>query len=320
MGREAGGSLGGTYLDLARLGKNAWWRYVLSVVIVVYSWVALAGVLTTTLGFLARHDGDPRTYLDVGTVKMLGFDPVLEYAFLNLSIAVQIVGVYVAVRFVHRRPFLTLIGSMDRVRWGRAAQSFGLFFALVAVQGAVGYLIDPTAYRLAFDPLRLLVLLPIVLLLTPLQTSAEEVLHRGYLLQSFGLLTRKPYLLCAGSGLLFVLPHLINPDIPDDTVGFFVSVAYYCWFGSLMALVTLKDDGLELALGAHAANNLFIDILVDSPGSGTAQIAVFSLVVEDAGKTGVWDVAFLLGTITFISVAFYAVLFRHRRRTLGEKT
>lgn len=311
--------MGGTYLDLARLGKNTWWRYALSVVVIVYSWVALAGGLAATVGLLARRDGDPGTYLDVGTFRMLGFDPVFEYAFLNLSIAVQIAGVYIAVRFVHRRPFLTLIGSMGRVRWGRAAQGFGLFFALVAVQGAVGYLLDPTLYRMTFDPWRLLVLLPVVLLLTPLQTSAEEVLHRGYLLQSIGLLTRKPYLLCAGSGLLFVVPHLINPEIPNDAVGFFLSVAYYCWFGSLMALVTLKDDGLELALGAHAANNLFIDLLVDSPGSGTAQIAVFSLVVEDAGTTGASEVAYAVGTIAVISVAFYALLFRHRGRTPGEK-
>lgn len=39
-------------------------------------------------------------------------------------------GLYVLARFVHRRPFLTLVTPGRRADWRRVAQGFGFFLAL----------------------------------------------------------------------------------------------------------------------------------------------------------------------------------------------
>jgi len=41
-------------------------------------------------------------------------------------------------------------------------------------------------------------------------------------------------------------------------------LAYYIGTGFFLGILTLMDEGLELALGFHAANNLFTALLVTS--------------------------------------------------------
>jgi membrane protease YdiL (CAAX protease family) len=77
---------------------------------------------------------------------------------------------------------------------------------------------------------------------------------RAYILQGVGLRLRNIWILSAISGFLFMAPHLLNPEarVNYGLMGF-----YYFFMGAVMAYVTLRDGRLELALGLHAANNLF---------------------------------------------------------------
>jgi hypothetical protein len=104
-------------------------------------------------------------------------------------------------------------------------------------------------------------LLLVGLLLIPLQTSAEEVFVRGYLLQATGRLTRNPLLLSVMNGVLFTLPHLANPEAAGQLLAAALS---WFTFGVLFTLVTLRSGSLDYALGMHAGNNLF-----PSPSPGT---------------------------------------------------
>ncbi len=57
----------------------------------------------------------------------------------------------------------------------------------------------------------------------------------------------------------FGLMHLANPEV--EKLGYIIMV-YYIGTGLFLGIITLMDDGLELALGFHAANNLFTALLV----------------------------------------------------------
>ena len=61
------------------------------------------------------------------------------------------------------------------------------------------------------------------------------------------------------TSLAFGLMHLSNPEV--DKLGYVIMI-YYIGTGFFLGILTLMDDGLELALGFHAANNLFIALLV----------------------------------------------------------
>ena len=77
------------------------------------------------------------------------------------------------------------------------------------------------------------------------------------------LLFRNKFVLAILSGVLFVLPHLTNPEASSDIVPYVVGLMANGTF----ATVTLLDGGLELAVGYHAMNNLFLGLVANSEGS-----------------------------------------------------
>ena len=92
-------------------------------------------------------------------------------------------------------------------------------------------------------------------------TSAEELLFRGHLLQALGLRTRRTWLLVGISALVFGAMHMANTEVGAGPALIFT---YYVGFGAFLALITLRDNRLELAIGAHAANNLFVALVVNA--------------------------------------------------------
>jgi len=70
-----------------------------------------------------------------------------------------------------------------------------------------------------------------------------------------------------------MLPHLANPEVSAGPV---LLALFYFSFGAFLALITLKDNGLELALGAHAGNNLFTALLVNYEGGALTTPAIFT--------------------------------------------
>jgi membrane protease YdiL (CAAX protease family) len=86
-----------------------------------------------------------------------------------------------------------------------------------------------------------------------LAAAAEEVVFRGWLLKQMGAFTRHPGLLIAINGLLFATIHF-DPNID----AFLVRAA----MGAGLTWMTLRTGGIELAIGAHAANNIVILLLI----------------------------------------------------------
>ena len=93
----------------------------------------------------------------------------------------------------------------------------------------------------------------------PIQTSVEELIFRGYLMQGFGILFKNRWGPLLSTSIIFGLLHLWNPEI--DKLGFEL-IWYYIGTGLFLGIITLMDDGVELALGFHAANNLVTALLV----------------------------------------------------------
>jgi membrane protease YdiL (CAAX protease family) len=98
------------------------------------------------------------------------------------------------------------------------------------------------------------------LLLIPFQAAFEEVLFRGYLMQGLAVLARNRWIPVLSTSILFGLMHGLNPEVMQ--YGFLTMMPQYIFFGIVFAVLTMFDDGIELAIGAHAANNIFLSVLV----------------------------------------------------------
>jgi membrane protease YdiL (CAAX protease family) len=279
------------YLDLVRLGKNAWWRYLLGVCTIGFFWIVLGYVPYMAL-------------LGAG----LEPTPLLEFVAVNLSIFMMVAGLAVTVKWIHGRPLMSLVAPDLRVGWRRMARGAGAWLVIGAVMAIAEHLLFPGRYYLSYNPERFYPFLVAVLLLTPLQGAAEELVFRGYLMQGLGLLTRRPLVVAAASSIIFTLPHLMNPEV--EQYGTAIMATNYFAIGMLLATATLRDGRLELAIGLHAVNNVFLALLANYEGSALATESVFTAAELDP--------VFSLAALVLGAFAFHAWIFRRRRTVFPE--
>lgn len=291
------------YLSLASQGKNAWWRYCISIILILFFWQIIGIIPLGILASVLATDQNPATQFNLKTSQFEGVEPLLPYLVVNFLFTTLLAGLYIAVRFLHQRRFITLVTPNDRVRWKRVFQGFGLYFLLISVISVMSWVLSPSEFQLTFKPVQFLVFLPIALVLTSIQTSAEELFIRGYLMQGIGLKIRKSLIPILGSSLLFMLPHLGNPEVKSNI---FLAAAYYFSFGIFLAFITVRDNSLELAMGVHAANNLFVALILNSPNSALPSPSIFTF-----SRPASISLSNLIGII-IVAVIFCFVIFKER--------
>jgi membrane protease YdiL (CAAX protease family) len=266
-----------TYLDLVYQGRNDWWRYVLAVLLILCMWQILGAIPSIFLLILAMANGISMG--NIGTGSLPGVDPAVSFVMLMLASVFFVLGVYLAVRLIHRRPFRTIITPARSIAWGRLFQGFGVWFVLAGLTSVVEALLYPGRYVWTPDLEHFIPFVFLALILVPIQTSAEEFFFRGYILQGVGLRVRNIWALSVISGILFMVPHFLNPEA---SVNYALMGLYYFSMGAFLAYITLRDGRLELALGVHAANNLFSALFANYTVTVMPSPSLFTVTVLDA--------------------------------------
>jgi membrane protease YdiL (CAAX protease family) len=294
--------LGTSYLDAARRGVHTPGRYLLGTLVALVYWQVLGACVALLLGWRFAPAGT--SLAEVGRLleRPGWFGPLRGFILLNVVPPFLILGLLLAVAGFHRRPLLTLVTAAPRISWKRIAQGFTVWFGLSCLCAFVEYLIAPETYAFRWDPLVFGAFLPLALVLTPVQTTAEELFFRGYLVQGLSLVSRRPLFLAGVSGALFALPHLANPEMEANPVALALS---YFLTGVLLTLCALRDGSLELAIGAHAANNLFGAVVLTFSGS----IFQTPALVFTSRFDPIWSLITLLA----MAALFYAVLLTRGR-------
>jgi membrane protease YdiL (CAAX protease family) len=222
------------FIDLARLGRNEPWRY-------------LAGIGVLAGAFLVAG-------LIVAGATLLFHLEDMTWVLLITTAATWVLGLaalLVAVK-IHHRPALSLVSPDLRLDWRRLAIGA---LAWLLVVGA-GPLLAMVAGG-PLPPLRLdhdLLWFAIgSLLLVPLQSASEELIFRGYLTQGLGQVVRNR----AAVALLVALPFAaLHGNIYGP-----LSIVAYIVLALAFSAVSLGDGRLELAIGAHSANNVIAFIV-----------------------------------------------------------
>jgi CAAX protease family protein len=270
------------YLDLARQGRNEWWRYALGAVAIAFFWMVL-GYVPLLLLLAAEVD-----------------DRLVEYLAVNFSIFMMLAGLALTVKVIHRRPLLSLITPEARVDWRRIGQAALAWCVIAAAISLIEHVLYPDRYYLSFDSGQFFLFLALVLVMTPIQTTAEELVFRGYAMQGIGLLTRRPALVAVASSTGFMVLHLLNPEVYEH--GVLIMAANYFAIGMLLATITLRDGRLELAIGLHAVNNVFLALVANYEGSALTTESIFT--------ARELDPLYSLVTIIVGALAFHRWIFR----------
>lgn len=294
-----------SFLKNMEQGQNALWRY-------------LAGILLAIgCGFVGlQWIGTPLANLVVGLVAIFGevnltnefgekVKPIatdsLEISYISIHLAYLFfsAGLLLAVKLLHQRRMLTLISPDATFKAKRFALGFSLWLVLAAMQTLLNFLYNREAFLWIFRLFDWSVFLPWALVFTPIQTSTEELLFRGYLLQGLGRLIRQPVALTLVASFPFAIAHFGNPEMARSDV--WIGLTYFL-LAAFLTLITLKDGRLELALGVHAANNLFIVLLVNTHDS---VLPTPALMIQQSPT----DPRFTLGAMLLSTVVFYGLVF-----------
>lgn len=228
---------GWLFIDLAALGVNTGRSYALAAAIIVLAPVAAAVLLGLAVGVTAAIGHSPP-----GTVA-----PATSILEQYLPIVIAGAAVLFCTSRVHRRPWLSLIAPDLRLDWRRLVIGLGVQLAILGGQLAlVRYLVG---WPWKFVPAAALPVLALGLVLVPLQAASEEILFRGYLTQALGRAVRNRFVIALAVAVAFGLLHL-NVYGP-------LTMVYFAVVSLAFSAVSLRDDRLELAIGGHAAMNLF---------------------------------------------------------------
>lgn len=202
----------------------------------------------------------------------------------NLTFVILIVPLSIAclillfwVKFIHNQSIRSLTTARKKVDWARVFFSFSVWGGFTLVSTLLMYYLAPENFTLNFDLSNFLIFLVLAVLLIPLQTSFEEYLFRGYLMQGIGVVTKSRLVPLLITSVFFGLMHIANPEV--GKLGLIIMV-YYIGTGFFLGIITLMDDGLELALGFHAANNLIGALLVTADWTAFQTYSIFKDISE----------------------------------------
>ncbi|KAA1245473.1 CPBP family intramembrane glutamic endopeptidase [Aquimarina sp. RZ0] len=260
------------YIEQAFKSKNDWWRYLVGIIMVFTGWQVI-GIIPLSVVAFAKSEGLQDFIKKAETSFMeSGINANLFLVLVIFSFAMGLLGVWFAVRFIHEQKFKKLTTSRNAVDWSRIWFSFLLVVGVNSVLFVIGYFVEPEIYVWNFKVIPFLLLFLIAIFLLPLQTSFEEYLFRGYLMQGLGVMTKNKWVPLIFTSVTFGLLHGLNPEV--EKLGNIMMV-FYIGTGFLLGIMTLMDDGMELALGFHAANNIIAAILVTTDWSAFQTDALF---------------------------------------------
>lgn len=270
------------FLEQGIKPHNKFWLYLLgSFFIIIASFI---GQIPFSVAVFCKSymSGEPFP-VDNGAVMRM-FELNLTLFLVMISFVFAFAGVYYVVKYLHRQTFLSVTTSRAKVDWKRICFSFSLWALFSVVSFLALYLSAPEKFVWNFKLVPFLILVVLATLLIPIQTSTEEYVFRGYLMQGFANLAQNKWFPLLMTSLIFGTMHIFNPEV--EKMGYIVMV-YYIGTGLFLGVITLMDEGMELALGFHAANNLVGALLVTSDWS---VFQTHSLFRDTSEPSAGWDV------------------------------
>lgn len=250
--------------------QNKFWKYLVGSLIIIAASTLGQLPFGVAIAIKALTSGKGMPQDEAAMFRLLDLN--LGFFLIMLSFVVALLAIILVVKNIHRQKLEEIITSRPKVDWKRVFFAFTVWGLFSVVSTLYVYYTSPENYVLQFNLTKFLILCLIAIPLIPVQTSVEELVFRGYLMQGFGLLAKNKWFPLVLTSVIFGSMHLMNPEVKE--MGYFI-VIYYIATGFLLGIMTLMDDGMELSLGFHAANNLTAALLVTADWTALQTPSVF---------------------------------------------
>jgi len=295
-----------SFIDKAEEGNTSFSSYILGIALIISVYLLGSCFLILDLQWnfgIESFDGVSQKEI----VRILGNNRFLAWLIVPfLFVALFLV---IHTKFVHKRTVLSIFSGRENFDWKRVLFSFSLLFSVLSFFLFIQYL-SSDSLIFQFDLQKFIPLFFIAIFLLPIQTSCEELLFRSYILQGIKMRTKKNSVAVLISGLMFGAIHIGNPEIAK--IGYHI-IVYYMLVGVFLALISLFDNGIELALGYHAANNVFAALMITNNWQAFQTDAVF-MDISDPGM----GLDTIIGILFILPLVFFIFYKKYKWHSLKE--
>jgi membrane protease YdiL (CAAX protease family) len=295
-----------SFIDKAKEGNNSFSSYILGIALIISVYLLGSCFLILDLQWnfgIESFDGISQKEI----VKILGNNRFLAWLVVPFLFVALFLGIHT--KFVHKRTVLSIFSGRKTFDWKRVLFSFSLLFSVLSLFLFNQYL-SSDSLIFQFDLQKFIPLFFIAIFLLPIQTSCEELLFRSYILQGIKMRTKKNSVAVLISGLMFGAIHIGNPEIAK--IGYHI-IVYYMLVGVFLALISLFDNGIELALGYHAANNVFAALMITNNWQAFQTDAVF-MDISDPGM----GLDTIIGILFILPLVFFIFYKKYKWHSLKE--
>jgi len=255
--------------------KNNIWRYALGIFIIfIFTQI---GSIPFIIAIFNKVGLEGAANLDPSKMMTILENSNLTFFYTLLTFFVGFIGFLIVIKYLHNQSFLSITTSRKTIDYKRILTSFTAISVILVLNILFSFLISPDDYILQFNLNDFLILLLIAVIFIPVQTSLEEYVFRGYLMQGLGVMFNNKWLPLILTSFSFGFLHFYNPEIMK--LGSILLV-HYVATGLFLGILTLMDDGMELALGFHAGNNLLIALIVTADWTVFQTTSIFKYIGE----------------------------------------
>jgi len=247
------------YFESAWQGRTQWWAWILGFIFIIA--LSFIGIITLAMGTAWII---PATATGTYLLLLLTFLPI----FLSIPFLYKL---------WHKLPITALMTSATRFRWRYLLRTMFIIFIFYSILSFGEYLLFPAEYeglKFQTDLSVYFKLLMITLIFVPFQAASEEFLCRGYLNQALIKYLRSPWAVFILTSAGFALLHAWNPEASGQ-MGPYLSSIFL--FGMAMCVLLYFEGGIESAIGAHIANNIFVFAFLGYEDPGLPNTALFTL-------------------------------------------
>ncbi len=237
-------------------------RWSIGTFLILISWLIVGALLT---GFAAN-------LFNIDIAALAGENPSLLASYQPWQAASTILVSFIPLLLMPLILQRFLLKGGYRQLFTRSNQSFGrevrigamVMASILLITAVPDLTLNSSSYEWTFNLNSFLPYLLVAAILIPMQTTAEEVFYRGWVQQRLENGRRSIWFVSSANGFLFALPHLANPEVNGEL---FLAILGYGASGFMFAWVTMRDQSIGIAVGAHAANNILAGLFVTSEDS-----------------------------------------------------
>lgn len=290
------------YFIQAKQAKNDWWRYLVTISIILAVQLIIGAIPLYLIISLKSQHGiyDITEFQKTLNFELLGISQNTGLIILLIPSVLSAIILFILMVKLHRHLPGKIFSSAGKFRWNRLWVGIFLWLFLSLIAEFIISRFNPGNYEFYFDAARFIPLVIISLIMIPFQAGFEELFFRSYLMQGSGILFRYRLIALLLTSVLFGLMHSVNPEV--DEFGFWNSMLFYMGFGVLSGLLVIYDNGIELAIGVHAINNIFGCLFVTYESSVLKTAALWKLKTLDIR---LMNIGFVIMAIIFLVIVAY---------------